>query len=100
MVPEHHKQPIPLLVLALALAPFLGCRSAGPYGFATVYASTSDEEAATKEATEYDPVRREFFGFVRGLDEELGCFSLDELISAKNYVPITWASLIIKPRSD
>ncbi|MEK7232295.1 MAG: DUF2958 domain-containing protein [Elusimicrobiota bacterium] len=35
-------------------------------------------------ATEYDPVRREFFGFVRGFEDELGYFSLDELSSVKN----------------
>lgn len=35
-------------------------------------------------ATEFDPVRREFFGLVRGLEEELGYFNLDELSSVKN----------------
>lgn len=35
-------------------------------------------------ATEYDPVKREFFGFVRGFEEELGYFSLNELSSVKN----------------
>jgi hypothetical protein len=30
-------------------------------------------------ATEYDPESREFFGFVVGLESELGYFSLDEL---------------------
>ena len=37
-----------------------------------------------KYATEFDPVRREFFGFVRGFEEELGYFNLDELSSVKN----------------
>ncbi len=35
-------------------------------------------------ATEFDPVQREFFGFVRGFEEELGYFSLDELASVRN----------------
>jgi Protein of unknown function (DUF2958) len=30
---------------------------------------------------EYDPVNREFFGYVRGLDNEWGYFSLNELES-------------------
>jgi hypothetical protein len=34
-------------------------------------------------ATEYDPKTREFFGLVRGFEEELGPFSLDELESVK-----------------
>ena len=32
-------------------------------------------------ATEYDPKDRLFFGFVRGFENELGYFSLDELES-------------------
>ena len=34
-------------------------------------------------ATEYDPEERLFFGFVRGFENELGYFSLDELESVK-----------------
>ena len=34
-------------------------------------------------ATEYDPQKRIFFGYVRGLENELGYFSLDELESVK-----------------
>lgn len=34
-------------------------------------------------ATEYDPKERLFFGFVRGFENELGYFSLDELESVK-----------------
>ena len=34
-------------------------------------------------ATEYDPKTRTFFGFIDGLDQELGYFSLDELESVK-----------------
>lgn len=34
-------------------------------------------------ATEYDPKQRIFFGYVRGLENELGYFSLDELQSVK-----------------
>lgn len=41
---------IPLL---LAIA---ACRSAGPYGYAAHYVATSEEEAGTKDAVEYDPV--------------------------------------------
>ena len=34
-------------------------------------------------ATEYDPARRMFFGLVRGFEDELGYFSLDELESIR-----------------
>lgn len=34
-------------------------------------------------ATEYDPATRVFFGLVRGNEEELGYFNLDELESIK-----------------
>jgi len=34
-------------------------------------------------ATEYDPQKRIFFGYVRGLENELGYFSLDELESCR-----------------
>jgi hypothetical protein len=34
-------------------------------------------------ATEYDPKERLFFGYVRGFENELGYFSLDELSSVK-----------------
>jgi len=34
-------------------------------------------------ATEYDPEERMFFGLVRGFENELGYFSLDELSSVK-----------------
>lgn len=34
-------------------------------------------------ATEYDPATRTFFGLVKGFEEELGYFSLDELESVK-----------------
>ena len=34
-------------------------------------------------ATEYDPQKRIFFGYVRGFENELGYFSLDELESVK-----------------
>ena len=34
-------------------------------------------------ATEYDPVRRIFFGLVRGFEVELGNFGLDELEEVK-----------------
>jgi len=34
-------------------------------------------------ATEFDPSTRTFFGFVKGFDNELGYFSLDELQSVK-----------------
>ena len=30
-------------------------------------------------ATEYDPIRRTFFGLVKGFETELGYFSLDEM---------------------
>ena len=33
--------------------------------------------------TEYDPATRTFFGFVRGVENEWGYFSLDELESVK-----------------
>lgn len=33
-------------------------------------------------ATEYDPAKRLFFGYVKGFDNELGYFSLDELENA------------------
>ena len=39
------------LVLGLA-----ACRGAGPYGYAPNYVPTSDEQGATKDAREYDPV--------------------------------------------
>jgi hypothetical protein len=49
-----------LLVLAaaaLAIASVaLGCRSAGPYGYAPTYIASSDEQAAVEGAREYDPV--------------------------------------------
>jgi hypothetical protein len=32
------------------------CRGAGPYGYSPQYVPTSDEESATKDAREYDPV--------------------------------------------
>ena len=41
------------VVLVLGLA---ACRGAGPYGYAPNYVPTSDEEGATKDAREYDPV--------------------------------------------
>lgn len=41
-------------VLSLLLA--TGCRSPGPYGYAAMYAPTSEEEAASKQARAYDPV--------------------------------------------
>jgi len=34
-------------------------------------------------ATEYDPHKRIFFGYVKGFENELGYFSLDELQSVK-----------------
>jgi len=34
-------------------------------------------------ATEYDPVRRIFFGLVQGFETEMGYFSLDEMESIK-----------------
>lgn len=34
-------------------------------------------------ATEFDPEERVFFGYVRGFENELGYFSLDELQSVK-----------------
>lgn len=34
----------------------VGCRSAGPYGYAVNYVATSDEEKAGAGAREYDPV--------------------------------------------
>ena len=34
-------------------------------------------------AVEFDPERRIFFGYVRGLEDELGYFSLDEFESFK-----------------
>ena len=34
-------------------------------------------------AIEYDPVERVFFGFVRGHEDEIGYFSLDELQGIK-----------------
>ena len=34
-------------------------------------------------ATEYDPERRLFFGYVRGFENEMGYFSLDEMESIK-----------------
>ena len=34
-------------------------------------------------ATEYDPKKRIFFGFVKGFDAEMGYFNLDELESVK-----------------
>ena len=39
--------------------------------------------AGTWYATEYDPKERLFFGLVRGFENELGYFSLDELKSVK-----------------
>lgn len=42
-----------VLGAALSLA---ACGGAGAYGYAPTYAPTSDEEAATKDAREYDPV--------------------------------------------
>ena len=42
-----------LVGLVLGLA---ACRGAGPYGYAPIYAPTSEEEAATNDAREYDPV--------------------------------------------
>lgn len=41
---------VPALVLSA------GCHGAGPYGYSASYAPTSDEETATKDAREYDPV--------------------------------------------
>ena len=35
-------------------------------------------------ATEYDPVRRVFFGLVRGFEVEMGNFSLDEMEEIKD----------------
>ncbi len=43
-------------VAALALA---GCHSAGPYGYARVYAPLSQEDDASEGAKEYDPVMME-----------------------------------------
>jgi hypothetical protein len=40
-------------------------------------------------ATEYDPQKRIFFGYVRGLENELGYFSLDELESVKGPFGLT-----------
>lgn len=40
----------------LVLCFLAACGGAGPYGYSPTYASTSDEEAATKGAREYDPV--------------------------------------------
>jgi hypothetical protein len=48
------------LALTLAFAAFaigaVGCRSAGPYGYAPQYTATSDEQTATTGTREYDPV--------------------------------------------
>jgi len=35
---------------------------------------------------EYDPVEGRFFGLVQGHEEELGYFTLDELLSVRNVV--------------
>ena len=40
-------------------------------------------------ATEYDPQKRIFFGYVRGLENEFGYFSLDELESVKGPFGLT-----------
>lgn len=51
MSPIVRALPLPLVVLGLA-----ACRGGGPYGYAPSYAPTSEEEAATKDARQYDPV--------------------------------------------
>lgn len=47
-------------VLVFALSSFAvslaACRGAGPYGYSTKYAPTSEEETALKDAGDYDPV--------------------------------------------
>jgi len=62
----------------LALVVLAACHSAGPYGYAPKYVPTSDEETATKDTREYDPVmyarepdawrksKSMLFGVVRG----------------------------------
>ena len=52
-------------------------------------------------ATEYDPVRRTFFGLVKGFETELGYFSLDEMAALPtghirydpDFQPITLSAL-------
>ncbi len=43
-------------LVALVACAASGCRSAGPYGYAPNYVATTDEQSATKDAREYDPV--------------------------------------------
>jgi hypothetical protein len=45
--------PVVLVGLVLGLA---GCRGAGPYGYSPKYVATPEEETATKDTREYDPV--------------------------------------------
>jgi len=42
--------------ILFALLALSSCRSAGPYGYAAIYAPTSDETKAVTDAREYDPV--------------------------------------------
>lgn len=49
----------PLLAAFLTATALAGCHSAGPYGYARVYAPLSDEEDAAEGAKEYDPVMME-----------------------------------------
>src|SRR5687768_3850832 len=44
-----------VLLVALTIVA-LGCRGAGPYGYAPNYVATPDEDAAVSGAREYDPV--------------------------------------------
>lgn len=51
---------------------------------AIAYAKFFDPTGSwTWYATEYDPAERMFFGLVRGFEDELGYFSLDELESIR-----------------
>ncbi len=45
-----------IVLLTASALELVACRSAGPYGYAPSYVTTSDEVAATKDAREYDPV--------------------------------------------
>ncbi len=47
---------LPSILFASLACGLAGCGGAGPYGFAANYASTSDEDSASKGAREYDPV--------------------------------------------
>ena len=71
----------PMLLLTkenLAALPSLGSQEANPDPVAHV--KFFDPTGSwTWYATEYDPAERQFFGLVKGLETELGYFSLDEL---------------------